>query len=202
LELDPANNYVGCRFHRGKPQLWSTGNPRNSKEFKDFLKRYMDSKSGYIANGDTALTPNQLRQIRQTLLNSNSPSDFCMYVMILLGCRLFLREDEIADLAYDSFNHDLLVVKERDKVAGISITVQGKTDKAPVKLMIWVDDEFPEFCPVRHLMAWIGMSNITSGFLFPSADKINEMFRNKQGVQTSWIIKATERVKYNTFLAN
>lgn len=94
LSLDPDNNYKGFRFHRGQPHLWYTGNPRNSKIFKDFMKRYMDRNSSYIAKGDTALIPDQLRSIRQVLLSTNSLEGFCDYTMILIGCRMFLREED------------------------------------------------------------------------------------------------------------
>ena len=71
LAIVPDDSYKGCRFHRGKPHLWSNGNPKNSKVWRDWLKRYLSSKSAYITNGDTALSPEQLRKIRAYLLTGN-----------------------------------------------------------------------------------------------------------------------------------
>jgi hypothetical protein len=33
--------------------------------------------------------------------------------------------------------------------------------------MLWADDECPELCPVRPVLAWLVASGIKKGFLFP-----------------------------------
>ena len=50
----------------------------------------------------------------------------------------------------------------------------------PKTLMMWYDPEFPELCPVRHILAWIGMSGIKSGAIFPSVEFLtNNIIGNK-----------------------
>ncbi len=61
----------------------------------------------------------------------------------------------------------------REFLEGIAVVIQGKSDKAPVTLQLWADHERPFFCPIRHLLFWIKMSKITSGYLFPSYERLN-----------------------------
>lgn len=111
IALDNAHQYSGCRFHRGSPHLWSKGNPRDSQVFTNWLKSYAKEKSGYIPKGDTPLQPHQLLKIRAYLLSSNSIWDFQIYVMILISCRMFLREDELANMKFEDINADITTVK-------------------------------------------------------------------------------------------
>jgi plasmid replication initiation protein len=87
-----------------------------------------------------------------------------IYVMILISVRIFLRENEVAQMGYKDITPDITTVKEGGRVVGIAFSIQGKSDANPVTLMMWNDDVFPEFCPVRHLLAWIGMTGISTGF--------------------------------------
>jgi hypothetical protein len=53
--------------------------------------------------------------------------------------------------------------------------VQGKSDTHPVVLMMWLDESNPAFCPVRHLLSWIRLINLKSGFLFPSYNELTKI---------------------------
>jgi uncharacterized protein YlxP (DUF503 family) len=37
---------------------------------------------------------------------------------------------------------------------------------------MWLDDENPEFCPVRHLLVYVYLAGIKGGFLFPSKKEL------------------------------
>jgi hypothetical protein len=164
IELDKKKEYQGCRFHCGKAKLWSSGNPNNSQQVYNFSVLYTKSMSAYRPNGDSPLTPDELKLIRTRLLVSNSLWDFELYCIILLSCRMFLHEDEVGHMGYVDINHDITVIKSNDCVEGIAVVVKGKADPIPVTLMMWFDHEFPEFCPVRHLLAWLYLSGIKEGF--------------------------------------
>jgi hypothetical protein len=69
-------------------------------------------------------------------------------------------------------------------VEGISGQVQGKVDPTPVTLMMWFDHEFPEFCPVQHLLAWLQLSEIKDGYFFPSYNFLNTTILK----DASWIM--------------
>jgi hypothetical protein len=157
----------------------------------------MKEKSGYIPNGDTPFTPNQLRAIRQKCLSTNSLWDFQFYTMLLISCRQFHREDEIADMSFNDINPDITTVKSGGRVMGIAYRTQGKSDPVPVTLLMWNDDIFPEFCPVRHLLAWLGMTKISSGFFFPSKNRLQYI---KQNSNEKHDIKESDRISYQVFL--
>lgn len=161
---------IGCRFHRGSPLLWRKGNPKNCTLIEDVLNKNTKDGSDYVAEGDSPLTPWELMDIRQHLVNSNDLFDFQIFVMILLSVKLFLRADEICSLKIENFNQDLFVLSEKRFVEGLAVTIQGKSDKVPVTLMIWADQETPKFCPVRHLLVYLNETQIT-GYIFPSKKK-------------------------------
>ena len=48
---------------------------------------------------------------------------------------------------------------------------KGKTDKKPVTLSLWADNEVPQMCPIRHLLAYIYLADIKNGFLYPGSDQ-------------------------------
>jgi hypothetical protein len=184
IAADLQGIYHGCRFHRGESRLWSKGNPKNSSTFKNYLREYLDSTSGnyylmqgYIARGDTPLLPDQLLTLRTVLLSSNKVWEFQFYTMLLISCRLFLRESEVANMQFSDINPDITTVKQGGRVEGISIRIKGKSDQHPVTLTMWNDDDFPQFCPVRHLLAWIAISKITDGYFFPTKERLQRILK-------------------------
>ena len=62
---------------------------------------------------------------------------------------------------------------------------------------MWNDDKFPEFCPVRHLLAFLGMSGINEGYFFPSKATLDQ-FQNSN--QTTHLVKKEEIIGYQTYL--
>jgi hypothetical protein len=50
----------------------------------------------------------------------------------------------------------------------VTVMIQGKTDTRPVRLQLFSDQEYPEFCPVRHMLVYVAWSGIKTGYLFPS----------------------------------
>ena len=58
--------------------------------------------------------------------------------------------------------------------------VKGKSDKKPAHLILWRNDEFPELCPVRHLLVYVKISGFDSGFLFPKQNfKVEDVEQRK-----------------------
>ncbi len=72
------------------------------------------------------MTPTELLKLRGRLLRSNSLFDFEIWVMILIACRLFLREDEVSSLKIEDLVPEITSVKSNEYVEGISFQVQGK----------------------------------------------------------------------------
>jgi len=197
IEVDQQKEYQGCRFHRVNSKLWSSGNPNTALDAFNYSVSYARSMSGYISRGDSPLTPEELKQICSRLLVSNSLWDFELYCVILISCRMFLREDEIGSMGYVHINHDISVIKGNDCVEGLAITVKGKADKVPVTLMMWFDHEFPEFGQARHLLAWLYLSGIKDGCFFPSYNFLcNTVLKD-----SPWDGVCCEHMSYNDVLA-
>jgi hypothetical protein len=134
--------------------------------------------SAYRPNRDSPLTPDELKLICNKLMAGNTLWEFELYDIILLCCPMFLCKDEIGKMAYSTVNSDITVVKSNDCVEGIAMQVQGKADPNPVTLMMWFVHGFPEFCPVRHLLAWLRLSQIQDGYFFPSYNFLNTTIIN------------------------
>jgi hypothetical protein len=192
IELDRMEKYHGCCFHHGNAKLWSSGNPNNFLEYYNWTVAYSKSMAAYRPNGDSPLTPDELKLIQNQLLVSNTLWEFELYVVILICCQMLLREDEVGRMAYSTVNSDITVVKSNDCVEGIAVEVKGKADPVPVTLMIWFDHDFPEFCPVWHLLAWLRLSGIKDGYFFPDYNYLNTTILK----DVSWDGLCTDPISY------
>ena len=56
---------------------------------------------------------------------------------------------------------------------GLCMKVFGKSDKDWVTLMLWTDDNCPEFCLICLLLVYVYVSQIKGAFLFPSKVELN-----------------------------
>lgn len=96
------------------------------------------------------------------------------YVMTLVGCKLFLRNSELTDLKFSSedginaINWELTSFSPSGELVGLAFNIKGKTDNQPVPLTLWSDDTVPELCPIRHLLAFIYLADLSDGYIFPS----------------------------------
>jgi hypothetical protein len=196
-----SENFVyqgGCRAHLANPVLWLVGNPVTSNIVEDCAKSLFKLHSAYIAKGDSAVTPSELLKIRGKLLSSNSIYDYLIWTMIIIACKLFLREDEVSSMHFEDIVPDVTSVHSNGMVEGIAFTVQGKSDAHPVTLMMWSDHVFPHLCPVNALLSWLSLSKIKSGYIFPSFNFLKEVAARKD-----WDGAVTEEadiIPYSTFL--
>jgi hypothetical protein len=188
----------GCRQHPSNPILWLTGNPMANNVVEDCAKSMFRLHSAYKVKGDSPLTPSELLKLRGRLLSSNLISDFEIWVMVIVACRMFLREDEVSSLKCEDIVPDVTCVKASGYVEGIAFQVQGKCDKNPVILMMWSDPNFPALCPVNALLAWINLSKIKSGFIFPSISYLNQVLLDKNW--NGCVEDKNDVMHYSTFL--
>ena len=89
-----------------------------------------------------------------------------MTILVLSIC-LFLRFDEIDGMRMEHFKPEHFMFDSAGYTKAICVEVCGKSDKKWVSMMIWTDDECPEFCPVRLLLSYVHCSGIKGGVLFP-----------------------------------
>ena len=159
----------GCTIHPGDPRIWRKGNPCLTSLVKDIMARSRKDAADYVSQGDSALTPMEVVTLRNVLLSSNNIDDFRLFVIILLCIKLFLRSNEVVSMSFSHIVSDLSVVRT-GVVECIAFKVKGKTDKRPVTLSLWADNEVPSLCPIRHLLAYVHLTGLKDGFLFPGND--------------------------------
>jgi hypothetical protein len=160
----------GCRFHPGEIRIWRTGNPRNSDIVRNAYREFTQELFDYEVRGSYQLLPVELLEIRKLLISTNKLDDLQLYCIIMVSIHLFLRHDEFSNIRVDDIQRDLSVFKDGNLEA-FAIRVCGKTDKIWRTLMLWKKDDVPEFCPIRHLLSYIHLAKIESGFLFPDLNK-------------------------------
>lgn len=182
--------YKSCKKHANKPPLESTGNVLMHPVAKNTYSAWYKLKAKvHIKKGCGQLIPAEMRKLRKHLLNiEGGVAAFQLYVMILLGIRLFLRCTELVTLRVDNFRHSYSGTDRRIKkrppkkglnyltklqtvnptaVESLIVEIQGKCDNHPQKLALFSDYEYPEFDELRHLLWYMKMFNIRDGYLFP-----------------------------------
>ncbi|KAJ3092383.1 hypothetical protein HK102_007989 [Quaeritorhiza haematococci] len=160
-----------------KERIWR--NPRTSTLVQNTYRQVVQDalQNGYTREGSTPLTPFELRRIRQYLVSHNALFEYQLWVMTLLCIRMGLRDDEMESLAVESIDWSISKARESGEVVQIAFAVQGKDDKPSVTLLVRADPETPEFCPVRHLLTWMHLSGIKTGYLFPTQNALRDLVR-------------------------
>jgi hypothetical protein len=166
---DYAQRHGTCRFHADYPRLWRSGTPRKLRSVKNRYQRVTKTDlKGYVPQGNSPLLPHELIDIRNSLLSTNCVENLRLWVMILFHVQLFLRASEGCFFKFEDFIHGLSSVdSQTGQIVAIGVKIKGKSDDNPHLLMIWRNDQVPELCLIRHLLAWIQISGRKTGFLFP-----------------------------------
>jgi len=172
LNLD--EKATGCRSHLGSFLFAKRGNPRSSDAVTNTYKLCKDLLMGHTVKGCYQLCPKEVHAIRKLLLSSNQLSDLQLYVMVLVAIFLFLRHDEVYNLSFDDYQPSLSMTHSDGRVSCLVFKVKGKSDTEYKYLVLWLCDEIPQFCPVRHLLIYLAMAKVTSGYLFPNLAKRHE----------------------------
>jgi len=125
-----------------------------------------------------AFTPEEVVDRRGILLlisnstayyvNSGNILDLRDLVMDLLAVKNRLRSNDLEDLTVERFLTNHQTVSETGVVEGLLYWVFGKSDSEQVLLTAFSTPEFPELDPVIHLLCYLYVTGIRSGYLFPS----------------------------------
>lgn len=159
--------YGSCRSHAGTPWLVPGGNVVYHQSVVNAHFAKLGDVGSWQRQGCIQLLPGEVRVLRQNLCSTGKLSDLQMYAMILVGIKLFLRADELLCLTIEQFEPGYQIVNSKE-INSICCWIQGKTDRMPVRLQLFSDKEYPEFCPISHLLVYLAWSGIKSGYMFPS----------------------------------
>ena len=88
------------------------------------------------------------------------------YVMLIVGVKQFLRNDEEGRMIHKLFAQDMLIVS-LSVVKALNMNIQGKTNKDVQHLWMWADDQCPEFCPIRRLLVHLDLIGYKGAIYFP-----------------------------------
>ena len=83
------------------------------------MKQVVKDGSNYVPQGDAPLTPWDLLDMHQLCISKNNIGYLEFWVMTLLACHLFLREDELSNLTSDSIVWDATTVSASGEVKSL-----------------------------------------------------------------------------------
>jgi hypothetical protein len=171
--MTDSSGYRSCLNHAGRPQILESGNPTESTEFLDEETIAARQIAGHVITSAMQLLPRDIRDLINAYVGKDL-HNFQIYVMTLLGIKLFLRSSELLSLTFEQFDQKLSIVNA-DEVRAVALWVQGKTDQTRKYLYIWRDEQCPEFFPLRHLLVYLAITGIKTAVLFP-------YLKNQKGV--------------------
>ncbi|KAJ3258571.1 hypothetical protein HK103_003531 [Boothiomyces macroporosus] len=199
---------TGCPNHLGDPHNRRRGDPMRgilkinlATRWKEELRALHKDQGENIVRGSVPLNPLQVLEIRELLMHRGI-AGLQMWVLIIISVKLFLRGGEATGsqvvleagqssgqiiptgLTTDSFKIRSSVFKE-NRLEGLVVTIRGKTDNNRVDLFLWVDDENPKFCPIRHLLVYVYFLNLQQGHLFPDTAELHD--RPGTGIYNTWL---------------
>jgi hypothetical protein len=210
--------FRSCVDHANRPVLRAKGCILNHPATKNHYKAWLKCiQKKHVTKGCGQLFPSDVRRIRSHLLARGDPVSIQAWVMLLLGIRLFLRADELVEIEVqdfvDSYYPDGKTKKQHPgdgknaltkcqvvgpgSVEAIAFEVHGKCDDRPVRLVLFSDDEYPEFCPVRHLLWYLKIFNITGGYLFPKNDTLIKHWNTSRNEE----LQSSDHISYGSFLS-
>jgi hypothetical protein len=195
--------FFGCLRCGVKCNLNPCGDPSLSAYCEGWYKRmYTILQQQHTVKGALQLTPKQVREIREYLTRPGPDSfrRFQLWVMFLMGIRLFLRFDEVTDVEMAHFRIQCFAVLESEiRIDKLVLFVNGKADLEDITLSIFRDDENKEFCLVRALLIYLAMARITKGLLFPKYENL-KFNLDPRNTPNNFTLANDDGIPYTRFL--
>jgi hypothetical protein len=181
-----------CQDHIGRPILKPCGHAMKDKAVMDEQTNLkQELRATHEPRGNGQLSPSQVRAIRRELLKEchkgavAAISGQQLYLMILLGVLTFGRADDTCAIRLNDFpKGHASVAHSPFLVRHVSVYVKGKGKSKYTLLRLFRDDICPEFCPVRHLLAYLHVTGIEGNdddsYLFPKVKDLEEHMAARQ----------------------
>ena len=139
----------------------------NAPTVKLFVAYTTNQLKVYQKKGNIQLLPSEVRRIRTALLAENSIYGLQYWTMVIMGIKLFLRISELLSIKIEDFDPELMMLESTScYLSALALRIKGKWGDYHW-LSMYVDNKFPELCPVRALLLYISLSGITEGLIFP-----------------------------------
>lgn len=174
IPLDEIRKGVSCINHPGSARRWRSGSVTRCPKFLTVCSSMsLYAKDRNKSRSCVSFLPSELRRMYRVLQSRSTLEGLMLWSMIILGCRLFLRIDEVLQLEVDSFVKELFVVKG-DRIVALCVKIKGKRDLDTKHLMVYDDPLYPDLSPVRPFLFFIAASGRRSGYIFTTLSQIRQ----------------------------
>jgi hypothetical protein len=187
--LDSTDRHKGCPNHAGSPECLQKGNPTNDPAFRNAIKQIKKNGETYKIYGCDQLMPGEVRQMATYLRASNNLKNLQTLLVMLLSIKTFLRGDDLG-IKVEDFETDSLCLVNEHGPTNLCFNVKGKSDRELVYLVLWSDDDCPDFCALRVLLVYVFLTGIESGPLF-----FTDKESNTDGVKATQISYETVKTR-------
>jgi hypothetical protein len=165
----------GAKDQQEKKVVWQRGSVTMSQTFNAKLKQMKQyAENHYEMRSTIVFLPGELQDIRNHLLLFNDKPNLMVWVIIIMGIKLFLRVDKVLELMYEQFLKDYFNIKQNNSIEALLAEIQGKCNKVKKHFAVWDGKECPEFSPVMAILIWLAVSGIRCGKLFPCAMQLQQ----------------------------
>jgi hypothetical protein len=164
---DDGTGYLPCPLHTEGARVRSRGCSINAPDVTHCLACSTNRLKDYVRKGNIQLLPSEVRRIRDALLVENDIFGLQYWTMVIMGIKLFLRISELLCIKIEDFDPSLMLLESTScHVSALAVRIKGKGGKISW-LSMYVDDEYPQLCPIRALLLYISLSGIKEGYIFP-----------------------------------
>ena len=156
-----------CNLHTDGARVRSRGCSNNAPDAVHYLACSTNRLKDYVRKGNIQLMPSEVRRIRDALLVENDIFGLQYWTMVIMGIKLFLRISELLCIKIEDFDPSLMLLESTScHVSALAVKIKGKGGNISW-LSMYVDDEYPQLCPIRALLLYISLSGIKEGYIFP-----------------------------------
>ena len=198
-----------CEAHqdRGKTKVHYTrsqGNPilcRQVDELKGWLSR-VSTERKYKASKRSPFLPDDIKQFHRTLDRNNFDiGQLSLYTALLLSIQVAGRWDGYSNIDVDNNindTHQHWIVQD-NRILSYALRIKEKTDNDYVTYRVHFQDTVPEFCWARHILILNHCSGISSGYLFPNSQQLDDACAKLRSGSTEGF-HATRSIDYSAFI--
>jgi hypothetical protein len=96
-----------------------------SREVDTQLEKSYEDLKGWKVQGNIQLLPGEVRQLRDYLVGSGSFENFQIYVMLLVGIKLFLWAEELLNMKVEDFRVKYQIITAGKHIKALPVRVNG-----------------------------------------------------------------------------
>jgi hypothetical protein len=160
----------GCEAHYGNRLIFRSGNPRFDGDMKQIVKGHFQALAAYESQSDQKLLPYDVKKMRAYIVlkiasAAEGLEQLAKYTCLLNGCNHGMRAFEVCGLLYEKVHTIMAQRDDYGTILNLTFTFLEKNRKWRT-FVVWRNDNVPELCTLRHLLAYVALSGVNDGYLF------------------------------------